>query len=84
MSAVLHHRLKAALGLAIAWPGRTPEEIEKFLFSYEAEVLREAAAKIRGDIGDFLAEWPDEPRRSPFVNGMTAAADLIDPDKEGS
>lgn len=67
------------------WYGAdAPASLALLLDTFKAEVLREAAEKIRKDIGDFLAEWPDEPRRSPFVNGMSAAAVLIDPDKEPS
>lgn len=75
MSDVLNHRLKAALGLGIAWPKRTYEEIEDFLNSYEAAITRKVARSIRD--------------RALAVGGENEAifrqvAELIDPDKDNA
>jgi hypothetical protein len=39
-----------------------------------AAVLREAADAQDADMERFFAEWPDEPRNSPYVNGRKDAA----------
>lgn len=39
-----------------------------------AAVLREAADHLDHDMERFFAEWPDEPRNSPYANGRKDAA----------
>jgi hypothetical protein len=39
-----------------------------------AAVLRVAADELDADMERFFAEWPDEPRNSPYANGRKDAA----------
>ena len=68
---------KARARLA-AFLGYEPDEhdalFESHLDVYRAAILNSAADALDADMERFFAEWPDEPRNSPYANGRKDAA----------
>ncbi|MFE7547036.1 hypothetical protein [Streptomyces gardneri] len=55
-------------------PPIVDQHVTRMLNAYRGAVLREAANALDADMERFFAEWPDEPRNSPYANGRKDAA----------